>query len=109
MSNEKYLTLVFRVPLSDTVRAILESTAWTAASWSHVLHDRDAANKRAEKLLLKVTEIEGERDELERRLRAAEGAAVSDLADLERDCCGTFKGSLHRKTCEQYRCKKGGE
>lgn len=29
-----------------------------------------------------------------------------DLLPPERECCGTFKGSPHRKTCEKWRGKK---
>jgi len=46
--------------------------------------------------------------EIESRIAAFEAseAAVSKKG-IERDCCGTFYRSPHRKTCEKYRGKSG--
>ena len=43
----QHLTLVFKLPLTNMQRAVLESAEWTAASWSHAIRDRDAALKEA--------------------------------------------------------------
>lgn len=45
MSRE-YLTLIFRQPISDEVRAVLERAEWIAATHSNPLQERDECNRR---------------------------------------------------------------
>lgn len=45
MSRE-YLTLIFRQPISDEVRAVLKRAEWIAATHSNPLQERDECNRR---------------------------------------------------------------
>lgn len=69
----EYLTLVFRQPINDEARAILEKAEWSAASHSHAI--RDARELRNE-----LRELCGERDELLVTIIAAASLALHGTA-----------------------------
>jgi hypothetical protein len=39
------------------------------------------------------------------RQREIDESVANIMADMERPCCGTFKGSPHRATCSEYKGK----
>ena len=64
MSNENFLTVVFRKPISEQAKAVLESADWSAASRGHAIHDRDAMSAKVEKLEIRIAELEAKNSEL---------------------------------------------
>lgn len=87
-----YLTLVYRT--SPEARARLTRGDFSAASWSHALHERDAA-------LAALTLVQQERDEL--RAALGELVALKDLRDEELRCRQRREVSIQRKPEEVAR------
>lgn len=91
MSRYPYLTLVFKQPISDDVRAVLERAEWTAASHSHVMHERDA--------------LEAELAQLRAQQKQAE--ACNAVTQAEEGIPSSAAGLLRRQWIDAYAAFRG--
>lgn len=57
-----YLTLIFKMPLSDLVQEVFSNQEWVAASHSHVLNDLDNYEREVVRLKEENAKLRAELD-----------------------------------------------
>jgi hypothetical protein len=130
MKND-YLTMVFKAPLSPSIKEVLKNGEWSAAAWCHALDERrffknqlaDSGLSRAEKLELlkdwqdqytKIKEVEEKLSEIVCfDFDSPLGEAMGGTFDRYTDTLGKFIGNdaewLHWYWLENDMGKRGLE